>query len=401
MKSLITSILLMMGVCLMAGLSLKPVGSYKTDVKGPIRIPFEMVDNKPVFDAEINGVAVRMMIDNGRLWDEIWFFGSPVVEKLGLVPEEGGTIGGAGSGDPTEATYTDGVTIRFGDVTFYDQECIISPASAGFTRMFPHVDGQISNTFFSHFQVEFDFEKNEVVLHRPETFQPRENTLCLNMTAWEDGGHSVPIRLEMSDGKVFEDIVDLDFGGINVLKLAVNEERGIVAPEKNFPATFGYGAQGPIVGHYGRIKSLTLGDITFENELVAFGNRQEMRIEGTSLGIIGLPLLSRFNPVFDYLEKRLYLTPNKFFRRKFEHNMSGMKVGYDYVVKEVTPGWAAEEAGIEVGDRIVEIEGEAMQGRSYYDYLNFVESRHGRRLKLLLDRDGKRIETTLILKRLI
>ncbi len=59
-------------------------GSFEilTDTKGPIIIPFRMHNGKPLMHLEINNAKATMMIDNGILWDEIWLFGSPLVEEL-------------------------------------------------------------------------------------------------------------------------------------------------------------------------------------------------------------------------------------------------------------------------------------------------------------------------------
>ncbi len=381
--------------------SITPVGSYETDVKGPIRVPYDIVDGKPVFDAEINGIPLRLMIDNGRLWDQIWFFGTPVVDKLGLIQGDSLTIGGAGSGERTEAVSTEGVSITIGDVTFHDQECFISPASAGYTRMFPSVDGQISNTFFSHFQVEFDFEKNVAILHRPDTYEPSENTAILPMTAWEDGGYSIPIKIKLENGTVLDDIIDIDFGGTSLLKLVLDEEKGIVPPEKKLETVLGYGAQGPMTGYLGRVREMTFAGQTFKNELAAFGNRDEMRIEPTSLGVVGLPLLSRFTMVFDYIGQRLYLTPNRFIDRPYDYNMSGMKIAKGYFVKVIMPDSAAEEAGLQIDDKLIEINGTPTNGMSIIDYLDIVSSEHGRKLTLLVQRGDEYITMILTLKRMI
>ncbi|MCJ7802521.1 MAG: hypothetical protein MUP82_09235, partial [Candidatus Marinimicrobia bacterium] len=44
----------------------------------PIKIPFKMHYKKPLMELEINGKKATLMIDNGILWDHIWFFGSPL-----------------------------------------------------------------------------------------------------------------------------------------------------------------------------------------------------------------------------------------------------------------------------------------------------------------------------------
>jgi len=64
----------------------KGPGSYKilTGEDKPIRIPFKMHYGKPLLNLKINGEESTLMIDNGVLWDEVWLFGSSLVESLSI-----------------------------------------------------------------------------------------------------------------------------------------------------------------------------------------------------------------------------------------------------------------------------------------------------------------------------
>ena len=158
-------------------------GTYKIlkNDNQPIKISFEMVNGKPVMDLEINGKPARMMIDNGVLWDQVWLFGSPLVKELGLKSIHEGEIGGSGEGDPTAAFTSDPLTMKFEDIVFHEQPVLVSPPTAGFAQMFPGADGQLCNTFFKHFIVEFDFVKYYVILHDPKSFKYNGKGSILDM----------------------------------------------------------------------------------------------------------------------------------------------------------------------------------------------------------------------------
>jgi len=291
-------------------------GTYeilKTDSQS-IRIPFEMVDGKPVMVCEINGKPARMMIDNGVLWDQVWLFGSPLVEELGLKPIEEGEIGGSGEGDPTAAYTSTPLTMKFDDIIFHEQPVLVSPLEAGFARIFPGADGQLCNTFFKHFIVEFDFENNDVILHDPKTFNYSGKGSVLDMLEDEVGAWSVPFSFTMPDGKVYNDRVDIDFGGIYALKIALGTKHEIQLPKDVEPIQ-SFGAQGRNSENKGRIKNMTFGDYTFDNPIAVFGDGTTSRIHPENLGIIGLPLFMQFDIIFDYLNEKLYIEPNENFRR--------------------------------------------------------------------------------------
>jgi hypothetical protein len=277
-----------------------------------------MHNGKPLMQLEINGHKGTMMIDNGILWDQIWLFGSPLVTELNLKPTEESSIGGAGEGEPTAAYTAENLTLKFDDIIFYEQPVLVSPPSAGFAGMFPGADGQLCNTFFKHFIVEFDFITNQVILHRPEQFQYTGKGSVLDMELNKSGTHSIPFKFDMPDGKIYNDRVDIDFGGIYPLKIALNNKHNIQLPE-NVNEKYSYGAQGKIIEYTGEIKSMTIGKYTFKNPIVVFGDEKTSRIHPDNLGVIGLPLFIKFNIIFDYINNKIYIDPNDNFDKPFEY----------------------------------------------------------------------------------
>lgn len=293
---------------------IKGPGYYKlsSNASYPIKIPFKMHNGKPLMNLEINGKKASLMIDNGILWDQIWLFGSTIVDELNLKPIDDATVGGAGEGDPTRAYTAKNITLKFDDITFYEQPVLVSPPAAGFARMFPGADGQLCNTFFKHFIVEFDFVKNQVILHNPDDYKCSKEKSALDMKLNDSGTHSVPFCFEMYDGSVYQDRVDIDFGGIYALKIALNNKHKIKVPQ-NANERASYGAQGKSREYSAPIKNMTLGKYVFKNPSVCFGDEKTSRIHPDNLGVIGLPLFMRFNITFDYFNNKMYLEPNENF----------------------------------------------------------------------------------------
>ncbi len=287
-------------------------GSFKihADTNLPVRIPFVMHNGKPLLDLEINGKKANLMIDNGVLWDQVWLFGSKLVEELKLKPIDEGSIGGAGEGDPTQAYTSDNLTLKFEDITFYEQPVLVSPPASGFAGMFPGTDGQLCNTFFKHFIVEFDFIKNEVILHDPNQFAFTGEGSELDIHENDTGTHSIPFTFTMLDGKTYSNKIDIDFGGVYPIKIALNSKYNINLPE-DAKETHSYGAQGKSTEFSGKIGSMTIGKYQFDDLTAIFGDKNTSRIHPENLGVIGLPLFMKFYITFDYINYKLYLEPNK------------------------------------------------------------------------------------------
>ena len=133
--------------------------SYKIlSENGRIIIPFEFHRNKFRFNATINGRSCNMMLDNGSLWDQLLFFGSPRVDSIGF------KITGETSIGKTKADTATDITVRFKDVVFYDQAAVITRYDPKLPNPWEGFDGQISAAFFKHFVVRIDFDKTVIEL---------------------------------------------------------------------------------------------------------------------------------------------------------------------------------------------------------------------------------------------
>mgnify|MGYP000962575623 CR=1 FL=1 len=204
-------------------------GTYKilTDDKTKVTIPFKMLHNKPVMEAKINGKQAFLTIDNGKLWDEAWLFGTALSEDIALEEGSEGTIEGAGDGESTQASFANNLCISFDGIEFYNQSAYISPASAGFAGAFKGMDGQICNTFFSHFVVEFDFHQGLIILHDPASFRYSGEGSVLDIKRESSGSCSLPISFTLADGKKYQGRADMDLGGVEVFMVALNNHNMI------------------------------------------------------------------------------------------------------------------------------------------------------------------------------
>jgi hypothetical protein len=286
-------------------------GSYITrgDADSVV-IPFEFYGMNLMVEASIRGWPVTMSIDNGVLWDELWFYGSALTDSLGIPREEAAYVDGAGEGSGLDSYTASGVSITFGDVSFSDQPAIITPEEQGIAALFPGVDGQVSGAFFKHFIVGLDFDRQVVVLHEPANYHYDGAGVSVEMTRDPSESYSIPVTLGLVGGRSVDTSLFIDLGGVYALSLVVDEAAGIDRPDSE-KVLLGYGASGEINGYRGRIESLTVGPYTL-TDVVAVFTEPPGGADFTN-ATIGLPALRRFNLVFDYFQGRLYLEPNTHF----------------------------------------------------------------------------------------
>jgi hypothetical protein len=284
-------------------------------------IPFELYGGaKPLIRGTMNGKAVSFLVDSGKLFDPVWFYDGEV-DSIGVRyrGERSDTLTGIGEDGASTIREGNDVDIAFGDVRFTAQPTLVSPPEAGFARYFPGVNGQVSSLLFKHFVVTFDFERNVIVLTRPEKFDRKRAGRGIPMAEGANGSYGIPFTLREAGAEAHDATLDIDIGTIFPLYLIEDPKRGIRIPAGAPKSLIGYGASGALYGYQGRIAEVDLGGYTLRDvpaEFVERGANADSTV--VQSGTFGLPLMRRFAVTFDYFHKILYVKPNGHFGEAFE-----------------------------------------------------------------------------------
>jgi hypothetical protein len=123
------------------------------------------------------------------------------------------------------------------------------------------------------------------------------------------------------------------------------------------------------------------------------------------MGILGNDVLKRFNVFIDLREKMMYLEPNRLYHDQFEVNCSGLELVTDdafqrVIIDHVYAGSPAHEAGLEVGDEIVQIN-RANVSDSQLPQTRSMLNQDGEEIEILIDRKGELSNHIFILQPLI
>ena len=128
----------------------------------------------------------------------------------------------------------------------------------------------------------------------------------------------IPGQLTLEDGRTIDVPFLMDLGYNNQLELNTTRENNITPPAKCKEATLGRNIQGIAThGCIGRVPTVTIGGHTVSEVTCAFVSAEDSDHTLDEV-MIGLGLLSRFNLVFDYAHKVLYMEPNESFGDPFE-----------------------------------------------------------------------------------
>ena len=284
-------------------------------------VPFEFYGMNLLIHARMNGKKVKLLIDNGRLWDDVWFYDGEA-DSIDLHYMDDGEVGNVtGSGEGEGSTILEGhpVDIDLGSVRFFDQPALISPPEAGWGRFFPGVAGQVSSMLFKHFIVTFDFDKSVMILTKPEAFRNSGEAEAVPMRLGGNEAYTIPITIRMPDSEELDLIMDIDLGGIYPLHIIENDVLSIRRPEDAEKEHLGYGASGEVTGYKGHIGFVRVGSHAMSDVPAVFveegANTNPDIVRG---GTVGLPLFKRFNITFDYFNSLMYFEPNESFGNPFE-----------------------------------------------------------------------------------
>ena len=298
--------------------------------RGAVEIPFELYDGaKPLIRGVMGGKDVAFLIDNGKLFDPVWFYDGEV-DSIGVryQSDRKDSLSGIGEGGASEIREGNDVDIAFGDVLFTGQPSLISPREAGFGAFFPGVNGQVCSLLFKHFVVTFDFDRNVIVLTRPEKFKYRGSGRAIPMRAGANGSYCIPFSLRTADSEARVVMLDIDIGTISPLYLIGSEKNGIRIPAGVPKSLLGYGASGAIHGYRGRVAAVGIGGYSLVDVPAEFveasANADTAVVES---GTFGIPLMKRFNITFDYFRRIMYLEPNRNFGAPFEQEAEPSKNG--------------------------------------------------------------------------
>lgn len=292
---------------------LQPPGSYSIEVKnGPVSIPFDFYGMNLMIKGKLNGKEIKMLIDNGVIWKDLWFYNSALFKNLGIPLTGDITVTGAGEGDGFSSYSASNLAVTLGGIKFSQQNAVVTSENQGIANMFKGVDGQICGTLFNHFVVAFDFDKRKIFLTRPEDFTYTGKGIKLNLSDNGSGSFSIPIELTLTNGKTIKEQLFIDLGGIYPVSLVIDKKKGIEKPAAAKRIKDIYGASGPIHAYQAELKSVKLGKYILNNVQATYVESEKGDFTNIT---VGLPLLMNFNLVFDYFSENIYLEPNQNFNK--------------------------------------------------------------------------------------
>lgn len=409
--------------------------------KKTAKIHFQLINNLIILPVELNGVKLSFLLDTGV--NTTVLFDLDEKDSLELKNAEKIQLRGLGGEELIQAYKSRNNYLRIGRTVnpnltifvIHDEKINFSP------RLGVPVHGIIGSDFFEDLVVEINYTREFLKVHDPSRFRKKLNSYS-----------AVPLNF-FQNKPYIEGLIDIEGRSVRGKFLLDNglsdaawlfpESLEVPVPKASFDDFLGLGLLGDVVGKRGRINSFRLGEVEIEQMTASFPDSlslQGLEIFGERDGSIGSEFLRRFNVVFDYPNKMMFLKKNKMFGEAFNYNMSGIVLEHNgFMVVEtyetidpVSPGEEGVQvvrseprfykkfelkpsfrvanlrenspgllAGLRVGDEVISINGKKAYKLNLQDFNRLFSSEDGRLVKLEVNRNGVKQKVKFRLKRLL
>jgi predicted aspartyl protease len=272
------------------------------------------------------------------------------------------------------------------------------------------IDGIIGGEFFKNVIFHINYRKQKITLLPKSEFpKPGKGYKTIPINLKSNKPYTIA-EVSLEDGRSMDLELLVDTGAGIPLLLHNNSNQNLGLPSNYITGKLGVGLGGMIKGYIGRVRSVKIGDIQFDQVITNFQDLPESVILDESKfrnGILGNQILSRFDIWFDYISEKMYLKPGRQLKKKFNMDRSGMIVfatGQNlnvYVVQDVIEGSPADKAGILVGDVIKTIQGLPAKVFSLNGIIRKLQKKQGKKIRLQLLRNNKTIRKTFKLRDLV
>lgn len=150
------------------------------------------------------------------------------------------------------------------------------------------------------------------------------------------------------------------------------------------------GVGGESAGYDFICDSVKIADYSFNNVTFSYSTDTAGVLESTNYyGILGGNLLERFNLIFDFSNKDLYIKPSSIFSKPFIYDRLGFtfidrfKTRGGWIVASLTEGSEAEKVGLLCDDKILKVNGIPVQTVHYTQQKHFFDQFSEVKLELL------------------
>lgn len=374
-------------------------------------IPFEYENNFILVDVLFNGVfPLKFIFDTGA--EHTVLTKREITDILQIDYNRRFTLLGADLKTELYAYLATGISMKINSIVAMNRSILVLDEDyfkfEEITGI--NVHGILGADFFRRFVVRINYQKKVITLFDPSEFKEPSKKF-----------EKIPVEIYRNKPYVFSRVTQsvdtsvnvkllVDTGASVAVMLNASSEGSLEMPGRLISTKIGLGLGGDIEGFLGRLEAYEIGSFEIEGVIANFQDGITV-YDSTYLngrdGVLGNQILDRFEVVIDYIKGGMYLLPNRSFKKKFKYDRSGITIGAGgqkldvYKVLRIVKGSPAEQAGVQVDDLVLKINGFPSVFYDLPKITKKLKKRPGKKVSLVLLRNDSKIRVSFKLRDLI
>ena len=333
----------------------------------------DITNNIVIVRARLNSLAVRLALDTGAAMVAVT---PAMAEAAGVIGSKDAKLIDA-AGEQEHVRLGTANSIVVGPALMHDVPVIIGEMTP---ETLQSDDGQLGLSFLTNFLFRIDDQRK--ILSFPSLVNlPKDGSSIPLQYITESATKSgvLTVQLEV-DGILARFLVDTGKSGTLSLESWFVERAGLRQQYQMHPSGESHSILGVEQQEAAFLRTLKFGGYTLTNVPTVF--RHGSSLDPDLAGAIGGGIFRLFTVTFDIAGQQLWLEPNAYYFWQTLAWRTGLGIGRDWSVKNVTPDSRADLAGLRVGDHILEVDGRAIQTLSRAEYEKAFSGKPDSRLPL-------------------
>ncbi|MEO8404551.1 MAG: aspartyl protease family protein [Chitinophagaceae bacterium] len=262
------------------------------------------------------------------------------------------------------------------------------------------IDGIIGYSLLSRYIIKLDYDSLLMEICSQGTMRYPRGGFLLKPYISTLPVHPARIRDENTFTTRF--LHDIGAGVCLMLSKEFIEDSAILRKGRKMWPKEGEGVGGSINMNVTVVKELKMGPYRFRNvPTYIFDDAYNVTSYPYLGGLIGNDILRRFNAIFNYAKRDIYLVPNTHYRDPFDYSYTGIElylIDGQIMVGSIAKGSPGEIAGLNEGDVIIAVNNNFTQ--NFNVYKTSLQSIN-ERVKLVVRRNGELIQLQLRVKSIL